>query len=54
MDALNNQEDIYKQLIQADPTMVAYYTDGSYGYNPGFFTNPLVPFMKVGEIYEQA
>ena len=49
MDALNNQEDIYKQLIQADPTMVAYYTDGSYGYNPGFFTNPLVPLYEGGQ-----
>ena len=51
MDALNNQEDIYKQLIQADPTMVAYYTDGSYGYNPGFFTNPLVPLYEGGQKY---
>ena len=51
MDALNNQEDIYKQLIQADPTMVAYYTDGSYGYNPGFFTNPLVPLYGGGQKY---
>ena len=51
MDALNNQEDIYKQFIQADPTMVAYYTDGSYGYNPGFFTNPLVPLYEGGQKY---
>ena len=51
MDALNNQEDIYKQLIQADPTMVAYYTYGSYGYNPGFFTNPLVPLYEGGQKY---
>lgn len=51
MDVLNNQEDIYKQLIQADPTMVAYYTDGSYGYNPGFFTNPLVPLYEGGQKY---
>ena len=51
MDALNNQDDIYKQLIQADPTMVAYYTDGSYGYNPGFFTNPLVPLYEGGQKY---
>ena len=51
MDALNNQEDIYKQLIQADATMAAYYTDGSYGYNPGFFTNPLVPLYEGGQKY---
>ena len=49
MEALNNQEDLYKQLIVADPTMVAYYTDGTYGYNPGFFTNPLVPLYEGGE-----
>lgn len=48
MEALNSQEDLYKQLIVADPTMVAYYTDGSYGYNPGFFTNPLVPLYEGG------
>ncbi len=51
MDALNNQEDLYKQLISAEPTMVAYYTDGSYGYNPGFFTNPLVPLYEGGQKY---
>ena len=51
MDALNNQEDLYKQLISADPTMVAYYTDGSYGYNAGFFTNPLVPLYEGGQKY---
>ena len=49
MEALNNQEDLYKQLIFADPTMVAYYTDGTYGYNPGFFTNPLVPLYEGGQ-----
>lgn len=49
MDALNNQKDIYKQIIGSDPTMVAYYTDGSYGYNSGFFTNPLVALYEGGQ-----
>lgn len=49
MKALNNQEDIYKQIIGSDPTMVAYYTDGTYGYNSGFFTNPLVALYEGGE-----
>ncbi|MBC5632550.1 TonB-dependent receptor [Parabacteroides hominis] len=49
MEALNNQQDIYKQVIAADPTMVAYYTDGTYGYNAGFFTNPLVALYEGGQ-----
>lgn len=49
MKALNNQEDIYKQIIGSDPAMVAYYTDGTYGYNSGFFTNPLVALYEGGE-----
>lgn len=49
MKALNNQEDIYKQIIGSDPAMVAYYTDGTYGYNSGFFTNPLVELYEGGE-----
>ena len=49
MEALNNQGDIYKQIIQSDPTMVAYYTDGTYGYNAGFFTNPLASLYEGGQ-----
>lgn len=49
MEGLNNQQDIYKQVIGADPTMVAYYTDGTYGYNAGFFTNPLVALYEGGQ-----
>lgn len=49
MEALSNQGDIYKQLIYADPTMVAYYTDGTYGYNGGFFPNPLVSLYEGGQ-----
>ena len=49
MEGLNNQQDIYKQVIAADPTMVAYYTDGTYGYNAGFFTNPLVALYEGGQ-----
>lgn len=45
----NNVSDIYKQLLSADPTMIAYYTDGTYGYNPGFFTNPLVSMYESGQ-----
>lgn len=51
LKALLDQEDIYKQLISADPTMVAYYTDGTYGYNAGFFTNPLVSLYEGGQRY---
>lgn len=50
-ELLNDQEDIYKQIIGADPTMVAYYTDGTYGYNSGFFTNPLVALYEGGQKY---
>lgn len=49
MEGLNDQQDIYKQVIAADPTMVAYYTDGTYGYNAGFFTNPLVALYEGGQ-----
>ena len=49
MEELNNQQDIYKQIIGADPTMVAYYTDGTYGYNAGLFTNPLVALFEGGQ-----
>ncbi|WP_425883115.1 SusC/RagA family TonB-linked outer membrane protein [Parabacteroides sp. ASD2025] len=49
MEGLNDQKDIYKQIIGADPTMVAYYTDGTYGYNAGFFTNPLVALYEGGQ-----
>ncbi|GBU08228.1 hypothetical protein AwDysgo_15590 [Bacteroidales bacterium] len=34
-----------------DPTRVAYYTDGSYGYNAGFFINPLVDIFEGGLNY---
>lgn len=46
---VNNRSDVYKQLLSADPTMIAYYTDGTYGYNPGFFTNPLVTLYESGQ-----
>lgn len=49
MEELQDQEDTYKQFLSADPTMVAYYTDGSYGYNAGFFPNPLVPLYEGGQ-----
>lgn len=49
MEELNNQADIYKQIIQSDPTMVAYYTDGTYGYNAGFVTNPLASLYEGGQ-----
>lgn len=49
MEALGNQQDIYKQIIGADPTMLAYNPDGSYAYNAGFFTNPLVALYEGGQ-----
>lgn len=48
LDEVSNIEDICKQFLFADPTMVDYYTDGSYGYNSGFFPNPLVPLYEGG------
>lgn len=51
LDELLNMEDMYKQLLVVDPTMVAYYTDGSYGYNAGFFPNPLVSIYEGGQSF---
>ena len=51
LDELLNMEDMYKQLLGSDPTMVAYYTDGSYGYNSGFFPNPLVSIYEGGQSF---
>lgn len=51
LDELLNMKDMYKQLLFADPTMVAYYTDGSYGYNSGFFPNPLVSIYEGGQSF---
>lgn len=51
METLNAQEDTYKQILASDPTMVAYYTDGTYGDNAGFFRNPLVPLYEGGQKY---
>ena len=51
LEELGNQQDIYKQVIGADPTMLAYNPDGSYAYNAGFFTNPLVALYEGGQKY---
>lgn len=51
LDELLNMGDMYKQLLGSDPTMVAYYTDGSYGYNSGFFPNPLVSIYEGGQSF---
>lgn len=51
LDELLNMGDMYKQLLVSDPTMVAYYTDGSYGYNSGFFPNPLVSIYEGGQSF---
>lgn len=40
-------EDIYKM----DPTDVAYYTDGTYGYNAGLIINPLAYLHERGHGY---
>lgn len=48
LEELANVDDAYKQLLAADPTMVAFYTDGTYGYNAGFFINPLVNIFESG------
>lgn len=49
MFSLHNQQEMYKAIIASDPTMVAYYTDGTYGYNAGFYKNPLVSLYGEGE-----
>lgn len=51
LDEFSDTNGMYKQLLYADPTMVAYYTDGSYGYNSGFFPNPLVSIYEGGHSY---
>ncbi|WP_052332386.1 SusC/RagA family TonB-linked outer membrane protein [Bacteroides neonati] len=48
LDELLNVEDTYGRLVGMEPNKVAYYTDGSYGYNPGFFINPLVDLYEAG------
>ena len=48
LDEVLGYDDLYKQLLSAHPTDVAYYDDGSYGYNPGFFINPLVGLYEGG------
>lgn len=49
IDQLLNIEDTYARILSVYPTKVAYYTDGSYGYNSGFFTNPLVDLYESGK-----
>lgn len=49
VDQLLDIEDTYARILSVDPTKVAYYTDGSYGYNAGFFTNPLVDLYESGK-----
>lgn len=51
LDELLNMEEMYGQLLTVDPTMVAYYTDGSYGYNSGFVPNALVSIYEGGQSY---
>lgn len=47
METLNAQEDTYKQILASDPTMVAYYTDGTYGIMPDSLEIRWFLFMKV-------
>ncbi len=48
---LPNLADNYKILLAGTPNQVAYYTDGSYGYNAGFFINPLIDIFEGGHKY---
>ncbi|MDR1523848.1 MAG: TonB-dependent receptor [Tannerella sp.] len=47
-DDLREMEDAYNRIQHGRPVMVAYYTDGSYGYNAGFYVNPLVDIFESG------
>lgn len=51
LSELNNVDDAYNRILAANPAMVAYYTDGTYGYNAGFFINPLVDIYESGHTY---
>ncbi len=53
LDELNNVNDAYNRILAANPTMVAYYTDGTYGYNAGFFINPLVDLFEGGHTFTE-
>lgn len=43
-----NSDDIRKQFYSMSPNKIDYYTDGTYGYNNGFFINPLVNLYEGG------
>jgi TonB-linked SusC/RagA family outer membrane protein len=47
-DDLVDMEDAYSRIQHGRPVMVAYYADGSYGYNAGFYINPLVNIFESG------
>ncbi|MDL2281856.1 TonB-dependent receptor [Parabacteroides sp. OttesenSCG-928-G06] len=51
LDELNALNDTYARILSVYPTMVGYYTDGTYGYNAGFFINPLVDLFEGGHKY---
>lgn len=42
---------IVKDIYKMDPTKVAYYTDGTYGYNVGLITNPMAYLNEYGHSY---
>ena len=49
LQSLGNQNDLMKQILCMKPDQVAYYTDGTYGYNEGFFPNALVSINEGGQ-----
>lgn len=53
-DELLDVADVYNRILAGDPTKIAYYTDGTYGYNSGFFINPLVDLYESGnKLYDR-
>ena len=50
---IGDHVDVYKQVLASTPTMVAYYTDGTYGYNSQYPTNVLVSLYEKGEVLKK-
>lgn len=51
-DEVNGLDGIVEDIYKMDPTQVAYYTDGTYGYNPGLITNPIAYLHEYGHNYQ--
>lgn len=45
-------DDIIKDVYKMNPTQVAYYTDGTYGYNSSLIINPIAYLKERGHGYK--